>query len=515
MSSLLIYDGKLNVQSIVHALASERGTFHVFKVRGRRLLYDINSGVLLTLEPAAYDLLRGIEAGTSAAELEGGLLSALPGEAEQQALLAEILRLRAAGLFELEPLESESERSDVVDGYVGHRPRKMMLLIQTSCNLRCTYCYEVQSQFHQTGGAMPMSVAMSAVDALIARSGRRRELEITFFGGEPLLNFSGLKKTVEYAKAAGAAAGKSFYFQMTTNGVLLSDAVIEYLVSERIGVMVSLDGDAAQNDTHRVDHRGKGVGAEVVENVRRLVDRQRAAGLRIAKVRATLTRQNPNRRAVAEYFREQGFDRANIGASMGRAESKQEWDLPWEETPEQRVEADKCIDAYILALEKGERPPAGADYTEAMATVASSLKNPRRKARVACGVGRNMLAYTGNGTLYPCHRYAGEEAYQIGTVAEGIDREKLDKFYREILAAYDDHCSHCFARNLCGGQCPWYVSRQDGHVGKPDKASCDSLRNGFERQLWLYSELVGRGLIKQDSLSKETEEDAEEALDER
>jgi uncharacterized protein len=107
-----------------------------------------------------------------------------------------------------------------------------------------------------------------------------------------------------------------------------------------------------------------------------------------------------------------------------------------------------------------------------------------------CGVARNMTAITEKGDLYPCHRYVGEEKYKIGTLQDGIDESRVRRYYGEILEGYDNHCAGCWARGVCGGQCPWYLSRPDGKVGLPDKASCDSIRTGMERALWMYTKAI-------------------------
>lgn len=491
-SRLIAFAGPLDVASVAQLLMTERPTFHAFEYRGRRLLYDLNTGVLLETDSGAHALFLGVQQGLEGARLQAVVQEACGDDRRVQLLLRTVLDLAASGLFSLEELDGPEQRDRQVDSYLDQRPRKMMLLIQSSCNLACTYCYEVENDFHATAGAMPFDRAKAAVDSLIERSGSHKELEITFFGGEPLLNFSGIRRVVTYAKAAAADVGKSFHFQITTNGVLLTPRVIDYLLEERFSVMVSFDGDVEQSDTHRLDTRGRGVGAQVLENIDALIARQREAGLRVAKVRATLSRENPDAARAARFFAERGWTRTSIGASMGRADHKNQWDLPWESTPEQRAASELKLNRFLAADEAGAPPPPDADLREALENVHRSLSHPRRRAAVHCGVGRNMLAHTARGALYPCHRYAGEEKFEIGSVERGVDREKLEAYYRGILSSYDRHCSSCWARNLCGGQCAWYISRRDGSVGDPDEASCDALRGAFEKHLWLYGELLRR-----------------------
>jgi uncharacterized protein len=121
-----------------------------------------------------------------------------------------------------------------------------------------------------------------------------------------------------------------------------------------------------------------------------------------------------------------------------------------------------------------------------------ALALPRRRAGVGCGVARNMQAIAADGAITPCHRYAGEREYRLGDLEHGFDAARVEGYYREILDNYDRHCSACWARLICGGQCPWYVSRPDGHVGLPDEASCDSIRRGLQRALWFHAEIEQR-----------------------
>ncbi len=150
------------------------------------------------------------------------------------------------------------------------------------------------------------------------------------------------------------------------------------------------------------------------------------------------------------------------------------------------------MDQYLSAIDGVGRPPAGGTLRDTLSRIGESLENPKMRARVNCGVGRNMLAHTADGKLYPCHRYAGESAFEVGSLEGGLDRARLDRYYRDILSTYDKHCSRCWARNICGGQCAWYISRGDGSVGVPDEAGCNTLRSSFERQIWFFAEVQER-----------------------
>jgi uncharacterized protein len=206
-------------------------------------------------------------------------------------------------------------------------------------------------------------------------------------------------------------------------------------------------------------------------------------------VRANLTSENRDSLALEAFFAEQGFERTSLGAASGRAHAKGPHDLKGEDLEEMQAHLDRSIDAWLeWRAGRGPRPP-GSGLRKLLGRLQEALREPRRRAGIGCGVGRNMQAVTADGTIHPCHRYAGEEPYVLGSLAEGLDQERVERYYREILDGFDRHCSGCWARFACGGQCPWYLSRPDGRVGIPDEESCNSIRASLERQLWLLARL--------------------------
>jgi uncharacterized protein len=279
---------------------------------------------------------------------------------------------------------------------------------------------------------------------------------------------------------------------MTTNAVLLDDEVVRFLVDERFAVMISLDGAPERNDRNRVDLGGRGSGERALANAKKLVAAQRAAGLRPATIRATMTPGNHSLLAIGAELEGEGFGRIVIGASVGRAHAKGPHDLGAAEAADLEREFELVIDQTLAWLDGEGKKPAGDSLAKLLARLEESLARPRLRPGIGCGVVRNMQAVTADGTIYPCHRYAGEQGYALGTLERGLDPERVEGYYREILDGFDRHCSRCWARFTCGGQCPWYLSRPDGHVGLPDAASCDAIRASTEKQLWLFDELRRR-----------------------
>lgn len=474
--------------------SAERPAFHVFEHRSVRLLYGLLSGVLFEISKAAYLTLRGIEQGNRSdviiAELDTHGLSD-----HIATVLDEIDALHSLGIFKAEEA-TVSGRSLAREALLAHHPRKMMLMVQSNCNLKCAYCYEVQSGFHETGRGMDLEAAKQSVEFLIRRSGRRKNLEITFFGGEPLLNFTLIRQVVDYCKTREAAANKSFGYQITTNATLITDDIISFLVQQRFAVMISVDGPPEKNDLYRVDLGGRGAGAKALENARRLVAAQKQAGLRPALIRATMTHENHDTRQLYEFFASQGFERVMLGTTNGRAYQKDNWDVQGDDIIDLHQDFEALIDEYLAWLDgKGSRPPGAASLPRNIGRIAKALQQPQTTPSIGCGVGRNMQAISREGKIYPCHRYAGEDAFLLGTVETGIDYERLTKYYESVIDVHEEHCSKCWARFTCGGQCPWYVSKGDGSVAHPDKESCDGIRSGHEKQLYLIHQLSRRGRL--------------------
>lgn len=473
-------------------VVSDRPTYHVFEYRGYYVLYDLGSSSLLTIDFPTFMLLSHI-AGASSDDEIARRLDALGIASHVSEICQEVLALHEIGLFQSEPEEAPEDRTALIESYLSHSPRKVMLLVQSSCNFKCTYCYEVQSGFHHTATkSMDWETATASVHSLVERSGDRRELEITFFGGEPLLNFQLIQRVVTYCETLASQYDKSFSYSITTNGSLLDDEIISYLVDKQFAVMISIDGPPELSDRARMDLGGNPVGSKTQSKVEKLIEAQRARGIREAMIRATMSHENHDTIAIESYFRDQGYRRTMIGASTGRVNGKTPHDLQSEDIEHVQATHDSMIDEY-LAWTRGElHGEPSQSLIRGLKHIEEQLRSRPSGARMGCGVGRNMLAYTPGGKIYPCHRYAGETAYELGTVAAGIDQNRLRRLYEETLRVYDDHCSKCWARVICGGQCAHYQSGPDGHVLPPPAESCDALRVGFEKSLWLLSQSTKR-----------------------
>lgn len=471
-----------------------RRGFHVFRYQGDRLLYDLATGSLLAVSEPAMRVLAELE---SERPLEDFVAGLAPTELEAIGkALEEVVQLHEAGLLRVEPDATPVDRERTIRGLENHHPRKMMLMVQTNCNLACSYCYEVQNGFHATGKRMDLETGKRSVEFLIQRSGPRQDIDITFFGGEPLMNFELVRQLVEYCDARGAELGKRFGYQLTTNCTLLNDEMIAFLVKHEFGLMLSIDGPPELHDIHRKHLGGAGSGAVALENARRLVAAQRKAGVREAMIRATMTHENHDARALTAFFTAQGFSRIMLGASDGRGGERESWDIQVDDVALLHEQHEASVEEYLAWIDgRGPRPDDHKQIDRNLGPILDALRQPDPTPRIGCGVARNMQAITRDGKIYPCHRYVGDEPFQLGTLEEGLDPAKVRAYYDALMRVKEEHCSHCWARITCGGQCPWHISTRSGEVLNPDTESCDAIRRGHERQLWLVHQLQKRGRL--------------------
>jgi len=462
---------------------------HSFEYRGRHTMVDPVTGVTFDLSPTAFLSAAALASRLSGDDLARSLEAIGVVEAEQ--LLHDILRLEAQGMFRRSALSSARFHEGAARAYLSQTPRKMMLLVSQTCNLRCVYCYAIEGNFADTGRLMSLARAQDAIRFLDRRSGRRRSMTVTLFGGEPLTNFAMIRDLVPWAKAYAASVGKRIHFTITTNGTLLSDEVIDFLIAHEFSVMVSLDGPRDVQNHNRPNVAGAGSFDLAAPRIQRLLERHQHP--ESIKVRATMTHQFHDTAALAGFFASFGFRRIGLGANVGFAFDKGPYDLTANDRDEIYCQTEALIHETGLArIRRYER----AAYNPLASALLSlhKLKGKRGpKPKIGCGVGRNDQAVDVDGKLYPCHRYVGMTTYEIGNIYDGLDQRKLEEYYRRVLGAHAV-CDDCWATRWCAGHCAQYLSHTAGHVVAPDTAACDTIRRNVERSIALYDLLSSEGL---------------------
>ncbi len=478
---------------------SRRGptVLRCFEFLGNRYGFVVKTGDLIRLSEPAFDAFRLFEKGAELSEIEATLLPRY-GEIVARETMGEIESLQEMGYLTPE-IELTGPRTEAdVRSLLRHQPRNLMFLVTEACNLACTYCYELNQGVHDRARMLKQGDARKIIDDYLENT-RRKNCTITFFGGEPLLNFPVVQDVVAYSLEKGKELGKEVDFTMTTNATLVTEEIADFLARHGFHVMVSLDGDKEANDRYRKTFKGEGTYDSVVANLQILIRKMKEHGTRLPKIRATLTAENIDPVAAEEHLRSLGTHLVMIGETVGTVEKgASSYDVTADRDAAEAAHAQ--VNQVVLdALAKLDADPdSEPEFSPSMVGGLQAIheevtrEHAHQEVRPSlCGVCRNMKAVTPTGDIYPCHRYVGMEKFKFGNVHEGgADPDKVAGYYRDIYGAFQEKCVDCFVRHLCGGQCPWYLSSEGGEVLAPVDSDCDQIRKSYEEQFGLYAYLL-------------------------
>lgn len=436
---------------------------HAFAFQNEYYALDVESGALHALDRQAYDVVRALETDSDP--------RALPYDKNEIGeILEELNELKASGAF-------SSPAPEIPLGIAqGKVVKAMCLHIAHDCNLRCKYCFAGTGEFHGERMLMHAETGKKALDFLIAHSGNRRHLEVDLFGGEPLMNFPAVQEIVAYGRALEKKHGKEISFTITTNGVALTDEVIDYLNAEMYNVVLSLDGRKAVHDALRPTPNGKGSYEIIAENAKKLVERR---GDKEYYIRGTFTSQNLDFAEDVKHMAELGFDRVSIEPVV----------LP-EESPYALRDADltRILEEYdALASYLWEREKSGKHITFFHFMI--DLGNgPCLKKRISgCGAGSEYVAVTPEGDLYPCHQFVGEEGYKMGSVLTGEFDAEMQTRFSDCNILTKEVCSACWAKYFCAGGCAANAYKYNGSIYEPHQMTCAFEKKRAEVAMGLYA----------------------------
>ncbi len=354
--------------------------------------------------------------------------------------------------------------------------KALCLHICHDCNLRCKYCFAGTGSFKGVRSFMSEEVAKKAIDFLIENSGDRRILETDFFGGEPLMNFDVVKKTVEYANAKAAERGKKFLFTMTTNGVLLKGEIADWLNENMENVVLSLDGRKEVHDEVRKTVNGKGSFDVIIQNFRNFVAKR---GGKSYYIRGTFTNKNLDFAKDVLFMADSGFKEISLEPVV--LEPTHELAIPESAIPQIKEEYKKLAREYIERRKNGR----GFHFFHFSIDLEGG---PCLQKRVnACGAGNEYFSVTPNGDIYPCHQFADKPEFKMGNVFEGkIDETIRDKFRNSSLFTRKG-CENCFARYHCSGGCAANNYAFNGDINIPYKPTCEMLKARTECAMHILS----------------------------
>ncbi len=434
---------------------------HAFTALGRRMALDVGSGAVHQLDELAYDAVRQWE--TLPADALGALLSQRYPKQEVDEVLAELKELAAAGQL------GADDTFDVEPGEPGV-VKAMCLHAAHDCNLRCRYCFASQGDYHDRNRSlMSPEVGKRALEWLAEHSGKRRALEVDFFGGEPLLNFDAVKEVVAHGRALEKAHDKQFKFTLTTNALGLTDDVIDFLNREMDNVVLSIDGRPEVHDKMRPAPNGAGSFQYVLPKAKKLAD---ARGQQRYYVRGTFTKHNLDFDKDVLFLREAGFEQISIEPVV--ADAGCDWALSEEDLPEILAAYERLAEQYLLCRREGK----WFNFFHFMVDLANGPC--LRKRITGCGAGNEYVAVTPQGDLYPCHQFVGRDEFRMGSVMDDtFDRALQKKFAANHVLSKDD-CGKCWARFFCSGGCAANAFAKNGDIGKPYQLECEMERKRLE-----------------------------------
>jgi len=449
---------------------------HQYKLNGYNIVLDVCSGAIHVVDDVAYDIIAMLAENQVEEDILPAILEKYRGlpdvtEEEVHLCLQDIRALREAG-----SLFSEDEFEPLAHVPAGREPvvKALCLHVAHSCNLNCSYCFAGQGNYHGGQALMPFEIGKQALDFLIAHSGTRRNLEVDFFGGEPLLNLDVVRRLVAYAREVEKGYGKNFRFTFTTNGVLLDDEAMDFLNREMHNVVLSLDGRREVHDRFRRDHAGNGSYDLVVPKFQRLVEKRGGRGY---YVRGTFTHHNTDFVNDILHMADLGFTELSMEPVVCAPDDPcalTEKDLPILFAQYER-----------LAAEMLRRKKEGRGFTF-YHYILDLEHGPCIYKRIAgCGSGTEYMAVTPQGELYPCHQFVGEPQYRLGDIRQGVVNTALRDSFRDCSIYSRKECRDCWARFYCAGGCAANAFHASGDIHGVYPYGCELFKKRLECAIML------------------------------
>ncbi|MEG0494863.1 MAG: thioether cross-link-forming SCIFF peptide maturase [Eubacterium sp.] len=409
---------------------------HKFYLNGLYIVLDINSGTVLDVDAQTYEVLDYYKK-FDRDEIVKKLNGKYP-EDEILEIIFEIEMLEAQGLLYTENNYDPNvyQNNDLI--------KALCLHIAHDCNLKCNYCFASQGDFEGERLLMPFEVGKKAIDFVIEASKNRKNIEIDFFGGEPLMNFDVVKQLVEYARSKEESNHKKFKFTITTNAVLLDDEKMAYIDENMDNVVLSLDGRKCVNDNMRRTVNDKGSFDIIIDKIKKMSAIRDADG-KDYYIRGTYTKKNLDFGKDVKFLAEEGFKSISVEPVV--TEPKYDYAILEEDVDQICAEYDQ------LALDYLNQKEMGLDYNFFHFNIDLNNGPCVYKRLSGCGAGRDYIAVTPEGDIYPCHQFVGNEDFLMGNVIEGIKNIEIKDDFGKANLLKKDKCSDCWCKYFCGGGC--------------------------------------------------------------
>ena len=441
---------------------------HQYKLNGFNIVLDTYSGAVHVVDDLSYEIIALYDKNMEKNEIKEKMLNKYKElkEEEIEETFREIDKLIEEGkLFKEDDFKGQNLDLKKRDSVI----KALCLHVAHTCNLNCEYCFAGQGKYHGEDALMSFEVGKAALDFLVKNSGTRKNLEVDFFGGEPLVNFDVVKQLVKYARSIEKEAGKNFRFTLTTNGVLLDDDVIDFLNKEMNNVVLSLDGRKEINDAKRKTPNGKGSYDIIVPKFQNFVKKR---GDKEYYMRGTFTRNNLDFTKDIFHMLDLGFKELSMEPVVSKPDT--EYALREEDL-------DTIYEQYeILAKEMIKRKREGNPFTFYHYMIDLSGGPCIYKRITGCGSGTEYLAVTPNGDFYPCHQFVGDKNFLMGNVKEGITNNKLRDEFKLCNVYSRKECENCWAKLYCSGGCAANSFHTTGSINGVYEYGCKLFKKRIE-----------------------------------
>ena len=448
---------------------------HQYKNNGYNIVMDVCSGAVHVVDDVVYDAIAVYDKDGADAVVPA-LEGTYPAEDIREAL-EEIEELKQDGVLFTE---------DVYEQYVkDFKSRKtvvkaLCLHVAHDCNLGCKYCFAEEGEYHGRRAIMSYEVGRKALDFLIANSGNRRNLEVDFFGGEPLMNWEVVKQLVAYGRSKEKKFNKNFRFTMTTNGMLMTDEVVDFLNKEMANVVLSIDGRKEINDKMRPTRNGKGSSYDII--MPKFKKFAKSRGDKSYYIRGTFTKYNLDFANDVLHFADEGFKEISVEPVVAAPE--EDYAIHEEHLPQILEEYDRLAKEYI------KRKKAGNGFNFFHFNIDLTQGPCVAKRLSGCGSGTEYLAVTPWGDLYPCHQFVGQEQFLLGTVDTGITNTEVRDEFKLCNVYAKEKCRNCFARFYCSGGCAANSWNYDGSITGAYDIGCEMQKKRIECAIMIKAALA-------------------------
>lgn len=448
---------------------------HQYQNNGYNIVLDVNSGSVHVVDELVYDVIALLDEGKTEEEVCLLLRERYPKEELTEAL-TECRELKEAGVLFTEDIYEHA--------IIDYKARKtvvkaLCLHIAHDCNLACRYCFAEEGEYHGRRALMSFEVGKKALDFLIANSGERRNLEVDFFGGEPLMNWQVVKDLVKYGREQEKLHNKNFRFTLTTNGVLLNDEIMEFCNKEMANVVLSIDGRKEVHDFMRPFRRGDGSYDLILPKFKKFA---KSRNQEKYYVRGTFTHHNLDFSKDVLHLADEGFEQISVEPVV--APEGEEYALQEADLPQILAEYDK------LAAEMVKREKEGKGFTFFHYMIDLTGGPCVYKRLSGCGSGTEYLAVTPWGDLYPCHQFVGIEKYLMGNVDEGITKPEIVDEFKCCNVYTKEKCRNCFAKFYCSGGCAANSYNFHGTIQDAYDIGCELQRKRVECAIMIKAALA-------------------------